>query len=882
MIAGARWEQLQHLFHEALGQPKEARERFLCSAADTELRQEVAALIDAHERAGPLRILDEDNPLVVGGCVGPYRLLSPLGMGGMGVVYLAERVTADFTQRVALKLIPSSLADPRLEAQFGRERRILAQLDHPGISRFIDGGRTATGDSFIAMEYVEGTSLLEFAELRGLSVDARLRLLLGICEAMEFAHQRLVIHGDLKPANILVTPDGRPKLLDFGLAGLLEDGCVRRLPGTEMWLTPAYASPEQVRGDQLTASTDIYALGIVLYEFLAGTRPYEVDGLLPSELEYVVFSVVPEPPSSRVTGRRRRLIAGDLDAIALKALAKDPRDRYASASRLAEDLTRHLDGRPVLARVPTQAYLASKFLSRHRAVVGAAAIVAASLASAVVVTSRQAYHAGKQRDSAAQARRQSEEVTAFLLELIQANDPHRGTAKIDEPSSALLRLELARAEEFSAQPELQARLFDALGQVLVSLGQHEQGLALLERSLALQQKLHGEQDAEVAETLKHLARALSAAGEYSYADLAYRRALAIERTRLGSEDPRIALTISELGSLMPQLGRFEESQVLHRTALDLRLRTLSPDHPLVAASHMSLASSLEQLGDYAAAEALLREVLATRRRTLGPDNPDVASTLIALGDVLGKRRSGNAEAERLLRDGVAMQIRTLGNEHPEVAHGLMAHARALSRRGHGSEAEAQLRRALDLRRRVLGPQHPEVVESMEELAAELQRQNRYEEADVLRRAVLTERRRIFGPRHQSVALSLQGLASLQQARGDFGPAEESLREALRLLTSANGPSHPAVAKALAQLGILLAERGAVVEAEPMLLQARDILSSKLRPNHIDVQGVNRKLARFYATSGRRALTGRDEPLTTGASDSAANPQAPEPPWGSRL
>jgi serine/threonine-protein kinase len=871
MITGARWEEVQLLFHEALGHPTEGRQRFLssCSAADTEVRREVAALIEAHARSGPVGKLDEGKLLVVGGCVGPYRLLSPLGMGGMGVVYLAERVTADFTQRVALKLIPAGLTDPRLEEQFGRERRILAKLEHPGIARFIDGGTTSTGDSFIAMEYVEGTSLLEYA--RGLKMRARLRLLLRICNALEFAHRHLVIHGDLKPANILVTADGSPRLLDFGLAGLLEDGCARRLPGTEMWLTPAYASPEQVRGEQLTASTDIYALGILLYELLAGSRPYEVDGLLPEELERVVCAVAPEPPSNRLTGRARRVVFGDLDAIALKALAKEPRERYASASRLAEDLTGYLDGRPVFARGLSQTYLASKFISRHRAAVGATALVATALVTAVVVTTNHAVVAHEQSSLAAQSRRQAEDVTAFLLELIQANDPHRRTADVDEASMALLRLELARAEKFSGQPELQARLLDALGQVLVTLGEHEQGLDLLQRSLTIRWGLRGDQDVEVAESLTHLARALSAAGEYSYADLAYRRALAIERTRLESDDPRISLTISELGSLMPHLGRFEEGEALHRTALTLRRRTFPLDHPLVVASRMLLASSLEQLGDYGAAEELLREVLATRRRTVGPDHPDVASTLIALGEVLGKRRSGNAESERLLREGVAMQTRTLGNDNPDVAQGLIAYARVLGRRGNGFEAEAQLRRALDLRRRVLGSQHPEVIEATEELATELQRQSRYDEADALRRAALGERRRIFGPRHHSVALGLQGLASLQQARGDLTAAEQSFREALRLLISAYGPSHPAVAKALAELATLLAERGAVAEAEPMLLQAREILGSKLRPTHIDVQGVDRKLTRFYAASGRRVWGGQNKLLATGPSDSPADP-----------
>jgi serine/threonine protein kinase len=291
----------------------------------------------------------------------------------MGAVYLAERRKEGFTQRVALKLIRAGYIDPRLDARLVEERRILARLEHPGIARFIDGGTTDSGQSYFAMEFVQGTSLLRYCAERHTGLTARLALFLDVCEAVHFAHQRFVVHGDLKPENIWVTEDGRTKLLDFGIAELVEPSDSKdSSPRTVPWLTPAYASPEQVCGQRLTPLDDVYALGVILYELLAGVRPYETEGLAPIDLQRVVCEVEPPPPSRVARAPRdRRLLAGDLDIIVAKAMAKDPARRYASVERLADDLRRYRDRQPILARKDSAVYRLRKFTERHRVAVAA-------------------------------------------------------------------------------------------------------------------------------------------------------------------------------------------------------------------------------------------------------------------------------------------------------------------------------------------------------------------------------------------------------------------------------------------------------------------------------------------------------------------------------
>ncbi len=838
MNTGPRWERVQDLFHLALGRGETSLQPFLdsLSAEDASLGREVASLVEAHVRTGPVRRIDEE-PTPVGSMIGPYRLVNALGMGGMGVVYRAERVTPDFVQRVALKLLPSGCTSAELEARMALERKVLAQLEHPGIARLIDGGTTPEGQSFIAMEYVEGKPLAEFA--RWLPVRQKLRLILEICDALEFAHQHLVVHGDLKPGNILVTSEGHAKLLDFGLAARLE---VEGVPSgrTENWFTPAYASPEQIRAQRLTTSTDIYALGVILYELLAGVRPYETGGLSPAELEKRICEFQPPPPSDLTLGGARREIRGDLDAIALKALSKDPAKRYASVYRLAEDIRRHLLQRPVTARRPTGRYALGKYLLRNRAILSTTALIAASMIAGALALAK-AFDERREREIATRVTHQAEELTALVVDHIRAADPRHGIGDVDPSSLARLHFELGRAERLTEQPLVQARLFDALGQVFVSAGEHQVGRNLLERTLALRKKIQGINHPDVLESLEHLAEALQAEGEFRRAEDLYRQALAREEALFPLDDVRRSRTLSALGDLLSHAGALRESESLHREALYIRSRQYPAEHALVAASRLALAGVLEREGDFASAETIVREVLATRRQVLGPEHPEVGTILLRLAAVVAERPSGEREAERLAREGVEIHSRAFGAESIQRVQGLVIHAHLLARRGNHDEAEQQLRTALEIRTRTLGGHHSEVAATLDELSDEVEAQGRPVAAETMRRESLAIRKAGLGAGHPALSSSLSGLARTAAAQGDWVTAESLAREALELRERAHGRRNALVARSLVQVGLIRAQRGDPEEAMELLGEARAILAGHLRPDHAELARIDRLL-----------------------------------------
>lgn len=421
------WGHIQGLFLDALDMPAAAREAFLqrVDADDPGLATEVRSLLRAHAASSGFLTtppgLAPGSTIFAGDMLGPWRIVEEIGRGGMGVVYRATREDEHFRKDVAIKLIDPGMRSDAILRRFRAERRILAMLDHPHIARMIDGGTAPDGAPYLVMDYVQGQPLLAWCDAHRLGVDERLTLFIAVCEAVQFAHQRLVVHRDLKSDNILVTSDGSPRLLDFGIAKLLTPD-TGGAPATvtapmQRMLTPDYASPEQIRGEPATVAGDVYSLGVVLYELLSGTRPLRFPTRSPEEILRVVTHEEPPPPSARVarsadeeaarrrgdtTRRLRRRLAGDLDDVVMKALEKDPARRYGSAEQLAQDLRRHLEGLPVLARGRSTAYLLSRFVRRHRAAVVAASLVALSLIGGLVATTWEARVARRERDLATQ------------------------------------------------------------------------------------------------------------------------------------------------------------------------------------------------------------------------------------------------------------------------------------------------------------------------------------------------------------------------------------------------------------------------------------------------------------------------------------------------
>jgi serine/threonine protein kinase len=494
------FRQVDGIFDAALDLAPNERDAFVTTACGTDraLRDRVRTLLDAHDRsrdflqspAVELAAVLLDEPATVPSVpdrAGPFRIVRELGAGGMGVVYLAEREDAEFQQRVALKLVRHVGASDAMRRRFLEERRILALLEHPGIAHLIDGGLTSDGLPYFAMELVDGEPIDAYCAARNLTIEQRLDLFIGVCEAVQYAHEHLVIHRDLKPSNILVRADGQLKLLDFGIAKLLDPLRVSDDAGATQTgviaLTPEYAAPEQMRGQPVSTATDTYALGVLLYVLLAGRRPYDVRGQTPAEVERIVCEVEPPRPSSVAPDKTQRTLRGDLDLIVMKALHKDPARRYSAASALRDDLRRYRTGLPVLARPDSAGYRLRKFVRRNRTVVAVLGVTLVALAGAAAFSAAQMREAQRQRDAAVlEARRQR---SLAEVQSVLAGDSRDAEGRELSAPQRIALAEQVLAQEFSGQPWLVVEGMEALGSRLYEVGAREAERAMLARALVI-------------------------------------------------------------------------------------------------------------------------------------------------------------------------------------------------------------------------------------------------------------------------------------------------------------------------------------------------------------------------------------------------------------
>jgi serine/threonine-protein kinase len=852
-MSPAEWARIEARFHQVHEAPAAEQPALLAAleAEDPALAAEVRSLLAALD-AGPVPELASTTNAgeLVAEFVGPYRLLRRLGEGGMGTVFLAEREVGGFRQRVALKLLRAGFLDPRMAEQAAHERRVLARLEHPNIARLIDGGSTPSGQPFLAMEYVEGCTLLDHAIEERLSVPARVRLFIEVCEAVHYAHQQLVIHRDLKPTNVVVGSDGRPRLLDFGISKLVDrDELPSGATRTMLWITPGYASPEQLRGQPVSTLSDIYSLGVILYQLLSGVRPYLVDGKSPAELERLVCEVIPPAPSQQAPDPAvARELRGDLDVIVLKALAKDPNRRYASAEQLAEDLRLFLTGRPVLARPDSLGYRTRKFVRRHRGGVAAALITGTLVITGVILVGAQARIAREERDRAEAARAQSDEVTSYLIGLFEASDPTQ--ASVDTAvGQALLRQGLRQAEALSEQPELQARMFDALGMIFVNLGQYDRAAELITRGLNLRTATLPPDHPDRAVSLSHLGRARRGQSRYPEAETTYLEALEIRRRTLGPKDPAVAESYRDLGFLMPYLARNEESLRYYEEALALDREVLGEEHSQTAADLALAGLALARLGRHPESLALLEESLARNVRVLGRDHPETARIKFHVADRLAAA-DRIEEAGQLYREGIAARRAALGADDLGMAHGLSNLAWMLGHNGEGAEAEALLRQVLDINRRRLGERSAGYAQALDGLASEMERQKRLTEALAFRRQSLATWQATVGTEHTAVAGSMRALAELLTVVGRLPEAEQMARQALAIWTRVLGPAHSLVGLGQTAIGTVLLKQRRLAEAEEVGLKAIAILEASLPADHGDLRQAHALLADVYAAMGR--------------------------------
>jgi serine/threonine protein kinase/tetratricopeptide (TPR) repeat protein len=718
-LSPERWRRVNDLFLAAVEQPSASRAAWLeaqCEG-DAELRLEVESLLQADAppdaaslvaRAVTSAIAESalTAPAIGTQKVGPYRILREIGQGGMATVYLAVREGGDFEQRVAIKVVRGLLGGDALR-RFRAERQILASLEHPSIARLLDGGTTADGVPYLAMEYIEGVPIDQYCNQRGLAFRERLQLFCRVCDAVAHAHRNLVVHRDIKPSNILVTADGTPKLLDFGIARLIADdgpsGMPLTMTGMRM-LTPEYASPEQVRGEPITTAADVYSLGVLLFELLTGQRPLAFATRQTGEIERVVCTVEPRRPSTAVkSSKESRQLAGDLDTIVLTALRKEAARRYASASHLAEDIRRHLDGRTVIARQPTWTYRSSRFIRRHRAGVAIAAVFAMLVIGFGVTLFLQSRRVLAERDA-------SEQVTNLLLELYSAYDPTASRGSRVTAQELLDRGASRIQSELKGQPEMQARMLDRFGALLTNIGLSQRAVDVLRSSLAARESTGDTDSAAIAETLAHLAIALMERGEIAEAERLAQRAVDIRR-RLTPGAAELAEALGTLGAIRDRRGEPDGAEML-KDATELWRATKGVDSFEFAAAIGALAASSHALASEPAAQSIARadllkaerfdrELLLARRKVLGDVHLLTATSLKRLGLLL-RAMGRHAEAEPLLLEALSIRRQLLGSQHLLVARTLDALARVWHERRRHSEALPIAEEALAIRSALAG------------------------------------------------------------------------------------------------------------------------------------------------------------------------------------
>ena len=717
-----RWRRIKDVFTTVLEIPPALRNAWLAEAlpGDPSLAEEVRSLIAAYEGAGEVfeqgalaaapDLRRELETAVAGLRIGPYRILSELGRGGMGAVYLAVRDDEAFEQRVAIKLIKRRMDTDEIVHRFVHERKILAGLSHPNIARLFDGGSTPDGRPYFVMEHVSGKPITVYAREKKLGVEARLRLFLKVCSAVQFAHQNLIVHRDLKPGNLLVDRDGEPKLLDFGIAKLLAPSSLGGLSeltrAHQQPMTPDYASPEQMAGEAVTTATDVHGLGILLYELLVGRIPAAVERQLGA-------SWAGRPPSQAVhalDGDRRlsRRLRGDLDTILGKALEREPQRRYATAAALAEDVERHLDRRPVRARPPTVAYRLGRTLVRHKL----AAAFVLSIAVLAGIAGYQAYAIGRARDRAEGQRLRAEALAGFMKGLFRSADPQKSRGEkvtvrqlLEVGASQLLNPgerppRWAPVPEGKIDPGTQADLLNAIAEVNADLGSYADAKELLASALKVREGQTG-RDNELGEAASYTLLGHLALNQYHYAESLpyYRKAIAIKRKQRGLTDPSLAEDLNGMGGALVNSGDLAHGAESLRDAESLS-RHAGPR------GLKELANSLNNLGDldekqqrFAEAQGRFREAWNIERKLYGADDPETLSTERNLRSVL-LYQGEYAKAEKPYQEILQAQERVLGTDHRDLILTLTGLALAQNCQHHYPAAADSLHRALALYRRL--------------------------------------------------------------------------------------------------------------------------------------------------------------------------------------
>ena len=878
----ATWRRVEALVDAAAELSPGERERILeerC-AGEPRLRSEVERVLEALDAGGnfldraswaPYKALAENDadetPSMAGHRFGPYRIEGFLGSGGMGSVYKARRDDGQFHRNVAIKILRFDPSDEEAIRRFRAERQILAQLSHPILTELLDGGTTEDGRPYIVMELVDGVPIDVYCDRHELSVEARLRLFLVVCDAVRYAHRHLIVHRDLKASNILVDAEGTPKLLDFGIAKLLDAPRFQLADRSTRTgfrpLTLHTASPEQITGEAVTTASDVYALGVLLYRLLTGRSPYRLGPGEEHEIVRAILEEEPERPSDALTrtsdgeaaeamprcglrpGQLRQRLKNDLDTILLMALRKRPERRYGSVEELADDIERHLASRPVSARPDTLIYKAAKLVRRHPLGVSAGLAAAVLLVVFTAFALWQASRIARERDLAELQGARQEQIANFLLRLFENANPRNEVAATELTVRDVLDRGRRQIDELDDLPEVQATYLNTMGEAYRALALYDEASTLLERALALRRQSHGDNHLEVAESLYELSIVHHLEGDFEAAEAAASESLAIRRRLLGDAHPLVASCLNQLGLIVAEGGRYAEAEERYREALAITAGRPSMD---TADSLHNLALLTHDRGQLEEAESLYREALAMTRRFLGPVHPDVAISLNSLAVLLHDREDLEG-AEARYREALTMRRQLFGDEHHAVATSLTNLALLLQEKGDQAEAEAIFAENLEVSRRLLGPDHLDVAVLLNNFALLKHDRGDLEGAERMYLESLAIRRERLGDDHVTVSWSLGNLAALYQDLGSLEEAEAFFQQALAIDRVNFGDDHPDVAYSLHGLAEALFFQGKAAEAEAMLRDALDMRRRHLGEDHSATAATAVILARVLLNRG---------------------------------
>ncbi|MEM7432610.1 MAG: serine/threonine-protein kinase [Pseudomonadota bacterium] len=875
-----RWSRAEDLFGRACDLPPDERERFLQAECgdDTELHDYIDNLLQADPQlegeveqtiVNAVRDAFADDSSqaeqMKGQMIGPYRVERLLGAGGMGMVYLAERADEQYDQQVAIKLGHHRLVDPQIALRLRNERQFLANLDHPNIARLLDGGTTTDGVPYIVMEYIAGVRIDTYCDLHRLGIEVRLKLFQSICAAVHYAHQNLIIHRDIKANNILVTKDGTPKLLDFGIAKLIDaegsatDGLTR---DGAVVMTFTNAAPEQVTGDSITTATDVYGLGLLLFKLLSGVNAYETDNLSPREIVLRICADEKTGPSRRLVEQRKvahsdddtvtleelnsiaanrgisadrlpRRLSGDLDTIVLNALHKEPARRYRSAAAFADDIGRHLNSMPIVARADSWGYRAGKFVKRHLAAVSAAALAVVLLAAFSVVLSIQNRVVIKERDTA-------REVIQFLEDIFMAHDPSRARGA-DVTAEEILAEGADRIQSnLGERPEIQSALMGTIGRVYYNLGEYSSSEPLLQRALKLQIQTSGEADESVAATKNDLAEVLYRRGEYERATELLEEALAFNQLSNDGTSPAVATNLFNLAIVHLATGNLPEAEAAARSSIAIFMQIADEYGLELAKAKGSLARILQVRGDLDQTETLLRDAIDTLEQSAGADHPNMAYYLQNLG-VLQRSKGDLAAAEATLQQAETATRRILGENHELLAITLVDRGLVLQLKGDYEQAANAVRAAIDLSLQIHGSTHPRVGLHKTILGMVLHDKQDLAEAEATLREALTVFAETLDDDHQYIASALTELGAVLNSTGRSTEALPILERAVEMRLKDYPPEHFLVAATQAEYADTLARLGQYDDAEVLLRQGLAILSD--RPDR-RLRRANEALARL--------------------------------------